>query len=878
MAEPGVAAAAPSRTGGEGLVPRLHLLYLVSGAAALAIEVVWSRKLHRVLGSGSMAVSLTLAAFLLGMGLGALCAQAWLRRPRNALRAFAVVEFAAAALTLGLSLLLEAPGLFRFEGGELLAGLLVVAATLPLGANFPILIAALPQSDAGREAARNVRRLYGANAIGGAAGALAAGLAGVPLAGERSTLLAAAALQAAAGAWAALLARGLREGRGAASQLAPEPSAGGERPAQDAPPAAAMALFVFGSGFAVFFWEVLWTRILVLTAGSSIYAFALVTASVVLGIGAGSLAAGRLGPRPALWLLPLLTALLLAAGYFAVPRLPDAYLFGVRSLALHPLLCGALGAGLVVFLPNFLLGSLFPLTVSRKVRLAGWLYAANCLGCVSGAFLAGPLSAGRWPLEAAYRAGIALLLLLALLGLRQARSAAARRGPRLAQALLAALAGAVLFSAWLAAAPERGFRLWRYEALLSGVYQWSRQSLESQSLAESYALRELLAVVEGREAIVSVELDREANTLYVRSNGKVEGSVPRDPALPSVASLSTQLILGTLPAFLANPNSDWLVIGLGSGVTAGALREAHARLGAGGVIEGVEIEPAFLEALRHPAVIESIRPYFDADGDPGAPGAIRWRFGDARRVLGRDLAGRRFGLIASQPSEPWIAAASSLFTVEFFREAAARLEPGGIFAQWVQLYKLDPESLRLLVRSFRRVFPRVHALRPPRSGELILLGSDGRLPLEKLLAAPPVRHLEAMGITGPLGWLAVFVLGPRGIERWVGLDRSLPVNTDGRGELEFRAPRALYLAGDPGRANLEVIRSFAAGDPVTRYLPESVLAPHLLQRLARANILLGDLEEAAAILAVDTSVEADTIREEIAEAARRTAPSPGERK
>jgi spermidine synthase len=858
--------------------PAIYLLYFFSGGAALGAEVVWSRVLCRLLGSEAWAVALVLSAFLGGMGLGALCVQAWLARMRNPLAVFAAVEFTAAACTLGFTFLLNAgAGLIRGGGGELVAAVLMVVATLPLGAGFPILVAAVGGHPGSGEANRCVRRLYGLNALGGALGGAAAGLLGVALLGERTVLIGAAGLQALVATGAALLSRraGLPSPR--AAEISGERRPGGVGRELGAGAGTLLVPYLFLSGFAVFFWEVVWTRVLVLTVGSSVYAFSVVAASVVLGIGAGSLVfGGRLLARQGAWLLPLATALLTFAAYFAVPRLPDAYLLAVRSLELSPLLCGALGAGMVVVLPNFLLGSLFPWVVSRRPHLAGSLYAVNCLGCVAGALCGGPLTAGRLSLEHTFRVGLAVLLALAACGawLLRAESRSPWTPPRRVAvaglSLLSLLAFAGSFRTFLPSG-LRDLRVWGYKQLLSGVYQWSREDLEDggRRLESTYAWRELLKVVEGREVIVSVELDREANTVYVLGNGKVEGSVPFDRARTSKADLPTQLLLGMAPPLVApgGEDSSFLLIGLGSGVTLGAILDTRERLGAGGAIDVVELEPAYLEAISDGAVVPFLEPYLDARGLESLAG-VRWHFGDARRVLAQELCARRYTAIISQPSEPWIAGAAPLFTVEFFREARDLLAGDGVFAQWVQLYRLDPGSLRLLVRTFRAVFPRVYVLRPPRTGELILLGTGGKLDLSRLLRSPQPSHLEAAHISGPLGWLAVYLLGPGGVSRWVGLDPGLPLNTDGRGELEFRAPRALYQGSDAARHNLGTIRSFAAADPVSRYLPERLRRPAVKRQLARANVLLGDLEEAEALLAGDGSAAADSIRAEIAEARR----------
>jgi len=591
---------------------------------------------------------------------------------------------------------------------------------------------------------------------------------------------------------------------------------------------------------------------------------------VVLGMGLGSLVfGGRILVRHGGWFLPLLAALLLCAGYFAVPILPDAYLAGIRLGGASPIVLGALGAAAVCFLPNFILGSLFPWAVSPHAQRAGTLCALNSLGCIAGAFLGGPGSSSLAGLEDSYRAGVACLFFLAALGWLagapggDGADCAVCRLPRRSSTLgfLAASLLPVLAFVGLRAGPLS--EPWDPKRLLSGVYQWSRPDQESLSLEEAFRSREILSLVRGREVIVTVELDEseEVATVTVRGNGKVEGSVPADPAKRSLADLPTQVLLGALPTSLIaeGPSRSALLIGLGSGVTLGALLEGAGALHATDVIE---IEPAFLEAIQSEGARKYLRPFVPESVLAGTGGAgVRFHFGDARRLLAVELRASRWDAIVSQPSEPWIPGAAPLFTEEFFELASRRLKPGGIFFQWLQLYKMESLGVELFLRTFRRTFPETFVLRAPRTGELILMGSFERPDWVRLLRAPQdVRYLRA-GLEVPADRLAAILAGPRGIDDWVGLGIDLPLNTDGRSELQFLATRSLHSSRDLARENLSSLRRAAGRDPVTTYLPPSLKGDLAFRRLlAERNIWAGDIEEALAILEGDASKDAEALR------------------
>ncbi len=840
------------------------VLVFFSGAATVGIEVVWARMLHRVLGSTSSAIAAVLAGFLGGLGLGAYIAERWHARFARPLTAYAAAEVIAAGAALLGSLVLSAGyWLAALPGGDALLLAVVAAATLPAGATFPLLIAALPRD---RSVDRELRTVYGVNAIGAALGGLATGLVAIRYAGE----------------WGAVaLCTALQGGVGAAALAFVRPRSGTEPPVRpqherssDPRGRAIAAVFLFLSGFVVLYWEVLWTRLLVLVVGTTVYAFAVVSSSVVLGIGVGSLLSRRVAFGWVVWGLPALVALAFAAMYFAVPHLPSAYLVGVRTDAASPLVVGTLGAAAVVFAPNCLLGSLFPLAVARWRERVGSLYAVNSVGAALGAFAGGPLAAAVIDLEGAYHSGLVGLVALALTGavlsLRTETPARRNRSFRM-RCTVASTAAIVGCAAWIGVAAREP---WDLRRLLAGVYQWSSEDLRSRSIADGLEGRSLLAAEVGREAVVSVELVAEQNTVYFKSNGKVEGSVPADRGRPSLADLPTQILLGELAASIrfGRDGADALLIGLGSGVTLGALLEGCGDSYRPRSVDVIELEPEFLRVLRH----ERVRPYVEVflpawilDGAVAPAGAVpcSFHFGDARRLLASELAGREWDVIVSQPSEPWVPGAAPLFTIEFFERLRAVLRPGGYLVQWLQLYKVEEDTVRLIVRTLRRVFPEVLVARPPGTGELVLVASAEPIALEAPLRAPPGKFQAATLLEMPVDRLALFLGGARGVDEWVGLRVGLPVNSDSRGEALYSGAGSLYGGADRAQRNLEQIRAVVGRDPITTHLPANLARDESFALLlAERNVRFGDELEALQILSGFDSRTVEERREAIRQA------------
>jgi spermidine synthase len=213
----------------------------------------------------------------------------------------------------------------------------------------------------------------------------------------------------------------------------------------------------------------------------------------------------------------------------------------------------------------------------------------------------------------------------------------------------------------------------------------------------------------------------------------------------------------------------------------------------------VEIEPAVLEASAF---------FRQEHGDVLADPRVRVAVTDARTFL--PTTATRYDVITSEPSNPWIGGVASLFTLEFFRLARERLQPGGIMLQWIHAYSLLAEDLQMVVETFRTVFPATSIWQVNR-GDFLLLGRVTSTPLD--LQAIKIRHetnpalrgdLERIGVRGWAGVLGYFALGEGDSARYA---EGARVNTDDRLTLEFSAPRALYL--DTHVENARGLRRFA---------------------------------------------------------------------
>lgn len=732
-------------------------LAVLSGAAGLVYEVAWTRRLAQLCGGTALAQTITLAAFLGGLAAGS----AWLGRRagagRGALSFYARLEWLLAASGLAAPALLWAADK---TGAVWAAAAAVAAQAFLMGGALPALCGAL-----GGESQRSVSGAYAANTAGAVAGALLAGTALIPLLGLDGSFYAAAALNALAA---------LGASRAAAREAARERPAAPEPPAAVSPALARAAMLA--AGFVTLTYEACWTRILALTIGCSAYSFAEMLAAIIAGLSAGSALAGRPFFRrldPAL----LLGGALLGAGLCVLATLPFyddlPYAFALLQSRLPRTAGGFYVAEALKFLSSFLLllpptlciGLAFPAAArvcegsgSDRAQEVGLLLAWNTAGNVLGA--AASLWLVPWlGVEGVLRSGTTVQLAVG------AGLLLAARPPATAAARFAALGVLVALVAARAAVPR-----WDLLALSKGLY---RGKANTEQLVETLravsADMRLLFYRDDREASVAV-LRFGDGTLVLKVNGKTDASDSTD--------MTTQIMLGQLPMLLKPEAKRALLIGWGSGVTAGSLLTHPLER-----LDAVELVPSVVEASRLFAHVNR-----GALEDP----RLRLAVEDARAFLRRPQA-RGYDVIVSEPSNPWMAGVGDLFSSEFYQRTKAALSPGGIITQWMHAYEMDDETLALTLRTFCAAYP--HAALWTHGSDLLLIGSMEPLKtdwkaMDRGFERERVwRDLKRLDILYPATLLSMQRLGDVSLRALAGKG---PLNTEKRPILEYAAPAALF--------------------------------------------------------------------------------------
>ncbi|MBS0450386.1 MAG: fused MFS/spermidine synthase [Proteobacteria bacterium] len=729
-------------------------LLFASGVAALVYQVLWIRQLSLVVGVDVHAVSLGVGAFFAGLAAGGWLFGRWADRAGQPWRLYAVLELAAGLLGLAVTFALGAiaPAFVWLDAhigpaAWLLPLLLVALPATLLGGTLPVLMRALrPMLD---QRAWAGGRLYAANTLGAVAGTLLAAFCFIPWFGLRGSAAAAALLNVlvAVAAWA-LARRGTTADESGAEPAGTQAASDDSQQARHA--RLAVVLYAIAGGLALGY-EVVWSQAIVQFISTRSVAFAIVLATYLLGLMLGSAWIARRADRLAdPWgvfavlistagALALLEVALLGDWLVQLQTLASQWTRGATGSLLAAMCARFATAALsVVFLPTLLLGAAFPVALRLASgnggvgREVGTVLALNTLGGIVGTVLAGFVLV---PWLGLVRTLAVLAVAASALGLVAVLSGPGVRAvPRWG---VAALAGFVVAGAMLAP-PDRLARL----------------------LSQSRG-GELVAYEESRGATVAVVQQRAGQNHFNRLY--IQGVSNSGDAMTSLRYMRLQALL-PLIVHGGEPKSA-LVIGLGTGITGGALL----------AYPGLE-ERVVAELL--PAVVRAA-PNFRGNYDLTRDARMQIRVRDGRREL---LQGQgRYDLITLEPPPPSAAGVVNLYSSDFYRLAAARLQTGGMVAQWLPLPTQNDEDTRSLVQSFLAVFP--HAtLWTTELHEMMLVGSMQPMVLDAARIAQRMKQPEVakalaeVGVDSPAALLATWVGDRAMLEGYAG--NAQPVTDD----------------------------------------------------------------------------------------------------
>jgi spermidine synthase len=893
------------------------LCFLVSGMSGLIYQVIWVRELVLVFGATTFAASTVLTAFMGGLAIGSYVFGQLGGRLKAPLRLYGILEICIGVyglavpfifsvlpsvyepIWLRLHLSFLALTIIRF----VLASIVLIVPTALMGATLPVLSGYYARG--GSSISSRVGRLYALNTFGAVLGAASSGFILIPAFGMKATTRTAAVMNIMLGLVAMGVARVRSEGSSPEAELRnvdlakaetaaaepakrrearktsrltrfrfrwprnANPTAGSSGPAEVITRGTVIAvLLCFGSsGFVALSYEVIWSRVLALIIGSSVYAFSIMLVTFLVGLAIGSALFARVTDRVSrpvatFGAIELGVGISALIGAYLFNQLPYVFVELYRLLASSNLavllLARFVVSATVMILPTLMLGALFPLAVriahqhfvSEVARLGagtsldstsrtvGNVYAANTLGSIAGAFASGFILVPWLGLLGSLRLSVALNFVVggALFVISRFAASSDSTGSKAAAPsspggwrfvrAFAPTAG----SAGSIASPRRSTRAADIKS-----NKERRRSIRSPLNAPrvGLAIAVLALIFVGLfkppwdVAVMSSAVYRYAPSIskmdhreffnYFAGNGQGE-TIFYSEGITSTVAVQRQ---GGGRVLKVNGKPDASTAGdLPTQVLIGSLpllvrpqtqNVLVIGLGSGVTLGSVERFP--LKTVTcvelEPAVIEASHFFDDLNNRPLEDPRLRLIANDGRNFV--DTTDEQFDVIVSEPSNPWLTGVANLFTYEYFRKGADKLRDDGVFSQWLQIYEMPPEDVKALIATFRSAFPCVYLFRGA-EGDLMLLGGKRQFQLDlptitSHLADPKISSdLDRVQIRSSADIMSRFYMGPAELAQF---SAGAPLNTDDNALIEFSAPRRVGISEETVGRNVKELLAFS---------------------------------------------------------------------
>jgi len=661
----------------------LLLLFVGSGCAALLYEIVWFQLLQLVIGSSAISLTVLLGTFMGGMCLGSLVLPRYLPARHHPLRIYAALEIGVAVCALGVLIAMPAVGRAYVNlVGHGLPGILLRAVicifcllppTLLMGATLPVIARWIESTPRG---IAWLGIFYGGNTAGAVLGCLLAGFYLLRVHDSTVATWCGVALNVAVAAGAFAIARSPaisaeRSAYRRSDNLVTEDAGNGDAPALRPPSAGGGVLLTLAlSGFCALGAEVVWTRILSLMLGATVYTFSIILAVFLAGLAIGSGAGAWLGrtslrPRLALAACQLLQVGAIAwAAHAMAKSLPYWPVDPQAHSSVAKFRFDLLRCAWAILPATVLWGASFPLAVAsvagaglQTAAVVSRAYAANTLGAILGAVLAG-------------------MALIPLLGTQHTQAV-----------LMVVCVAAAMLAWWPRGAPQiTAFAACAAAALPIALnvprIPWQLVAYGRQTATTDYDAHALY-FGEGMNSSVAVS-ETPGGARFFHVSGKTEASsLEKDMRL--------QRMLGHIPALLHPHPRSVLIVGCGAGVTSGSfvLHPSIERI----VI--CDIEPLIPRVVATHFRAEN----HDVIRDP----RVEVVYDDARHYVATTQ--EKFDIITSDPIHPWVKGSAVLYSQEYYELCRRRLKPGGLVTQWVPLYESNGTVIRSEIATFFSVFP-----------------------------------------------------------------------------------------------------------------------------------------------------------------------------
>ncbi len=718
----------------------LFAIFTVSGFAGLIYESIWSHYLKLFLGHAAYAQTLVLAIFMGGMAIGSWIMSRASARIPNLLLGYALIEGLIGLLGLvfhrtsivvtswAFDVLL--PAVDSVGAAQLskwtLATVLILPQSVLLGMTFPLMSGAVVRRYPQRSG-QTLAMLYFTNSLGAALGVLVSGFYLIGAVGLPGTIMTAGLLNIAL----ALTVWGITK-----YQPQPEPATPPPQIVASTQPELRnivrwMLIGAAVTGSAAFLYEIAWIRMLSLVLGSSTHSFELMLSAFILGIALGGLWINRRidGLRnPTRYL----GGILFVMAIVALVSLPVynasfdlmAYAYQMFSSTTQGYvgfnIAGHVIAMLVMIPTTFFCGMTLPIMTNVLLRSGtgeraiGAIYAWNTAGAIVGVVVAVHVLMPTIGVKGIVISGAILQLVLGTAYLASASGTTNARSVALPAALGAAAVVATI-----------GLVVLDPAKLTSGVFRRGTPRHDSSV--------KVLFLEHGKTATVSlVDAD---GVVSIATNGKPDAAIEMRHEKASPDEI-TMVLAGALP-IAVHPNPVHVAnIGIGSGLT------THVLLASDRVreVDSVEIEPLMAKAARAGFMPKVQRTFLDPRS--------HIYFEDAKTFFA--VHRKKYDVIVSEPSNPWVSGVSTLFSDEFYAHLTRYLEEDGILVQWIQTYEADMGIVVSVIKALAPHFEDFVIYNADDSNLLIVATRQGTLrsPDASVFSTPTMRaELARVGVT-----------------------------------------------------------------------------------------------------------------------------------
>ena len=740
-------------------LPWLLILFVGSGCAALIYEVVWLQLLQLVIGSSGISLGVLLGMFMGGMCLGSLLLPRVISPGHHPLRVYAFLELGIGIF--GMAILSGMPFLEDFYEDfmrhgvvdrAIVAGVCLLPPTVLIGATLPAIARWMKAT---REGVSWMGFFYAGNIGGAVSGCLLAGFYLLRLYDMPTATYAAVAINVVVAALSFAIA--------SRTPWRSETDKTEDVPVEERAGRLGVYITIGLSGLCALGAEVVWTRLLSLMLGATVYTFSIILAMFLVGLGIGSSAGAYWArtvarARVALGLCQILIAVAVAWGAFmitgSIPYWPINVYETTKSLGpWYTFLFDLLRAACAVLPAALLWGASFPLALAAVAgrdqdsgRMVGGVYAANTVGAILGSLAFSMIIIPQVGTQWAQRSIIILASVSAMVAFtpyfafRQGTKKKGAKGVRpltlsgrklawalFLPAIVALLVILVSPMPWIAVAFGRYSSVWMDKSAPGIVREADVPSGSDQDAIARYCVY----VGEGMNVSVAVTKST-SGSLFFHGAGKIQASTtPEDMRL--------QRALGHLSVLArTNPDdvTDVLVVACGAGVTAGSFVPYPniKRI----TICDIEplvpkiVTPMFGQVNYH--IVDGI----DKENPHMVDGKeVRVVYDDGRHYIRTLPKERKFDVITSDPIDPWVKGCAALNTVEYYRMCKEHLKPGGVMSLWIPIYESDNETTKSVIATFFQVFPNGMLFSNDINGEgfdAVLLGQaePTRIDLDKL--------------------------------------------------------------------------------------------------------------------------------------------------